>query len=469
MNFFSKSTLFFSQNTAIINEEGVETTYADLDNFSKILAKHIPPRSLILSLNKNSLGSIIGYFSFLNNQVVPLMIDAKIDIQLINGLIDNYKPSYLWIPSNKLTDFPNTVLVYELLDYSLLKFENNKIYNIHNDLGLLLTTSGSTGSPKVVKISYENIQSNAFSIIKYLSIDSNEKPITTLPLSYSFGLSIINSHLLVGATILLTERSIFEKEFWAFLKKEKATSISGVPYTYDILNKLRFTRMELPHLKTLTQAGGKINETLHRDFAEFCKKSKKRFFVMYGQTEATARMSYLPCDQALSKIGSIGIPIPDGKFSLINENGKIIEKINTVGELIYEGPNVCMSYAESLKDLSENDINQGKLFTGDLAKIDEDGFYYIVGRKKRFLKIFGNRVNLDELEGILKAITTDCVCTGNDEKIIVYITEDLKKEKIRDYISSKLGLHHSIFSINIIDKIPRNSSGKTIYSKLKIQ
>lgn len=468
MNFFSKSTLFFSQNTAIINEEGDETTYADLENFSKILAKHIPPRSLILSLNKNSLGSIVGYFSFLNNQVVPLMIDAKIDIQLINGLIDNYRPHYLWIPSNKLTDFPNTVLVCELLEYSLLKFENHKIYNIHNDLGLLLTTSGSTGSPKVVKISYKNIQSNAFSIIKYLSIDSNEKPITTLPMSYSFGLSIINSHLLVGATILLTERSIFEKEFWAFLKKEKATSISGVPYTYDILNKLRFTRMELPHLRTLTQAGGKINKTLHRDFAEFCKKSKKRFFVMYGQTEATARMSYLPCDQALSKIGSIGIPIPNGKFSLINGNGKIIEKINTVGELIYEGPNVCMSYAESIKDLSENDINQGKLSTGDLAKIDEDGFYYIVGRKKRFLKIFGNRVNLDELEGILKEITTDCACTGNDEKIVVYITEDLKTEKIRDYISSKLGLHHSIFSINIIDEIPKSSSGKTIYSKLKI-
>ena len=353
MNFFSKSTLFFSQNTAIINEEGVKTSYADLYNFSKILARHIPPRSLILSLSKNSLGSIVGYFSFLNNKVVPLMIDAKIDIQLINGLIDNYKPSYLWLPTNKITDFPNTVLVCELLDYSLLKFENLKIYNIHKDLGLLLTTSGSTGSPKVVKLSYKNINSNALSIIKYLSLDSNEKPITTLPMSYSFGLSIINSHLLVGATILLTDRSIFEKEFWSFIKKEKATSISGVPYTYDILNKLRFTRMELPHLNTLTQAGGKINETLQRDFAEFCKKSKKRFFVMYGQTEATARMSYLPHEQALIKIGSIGIPIPNGNFSLINEKGKNIDKTNTVGELIYEGSNVCMGYAQSIKDLSE--------------------------------------------------------------------------------------------------------------------
>tara|TARA_B100000963_G_scaffold289151_1_gene258566 strand:- start:19025 stop:20431 length:1407 start_codon:yes stop_codon:yes gene_type:complete len=468
MNFFSKSTLSFSKNTAIIDEERLETKYSDLDNFSKIFSEHIPSRSLIISLNKNSTASIVGYISFINNEIVPLMIDAKMDIQLINKLIDNYKPSFLWLPTNKINDFPKTVSVFEILDYSLLKFENHEVSNIHKDLALLLTTSGSTGSPKVVKISYENIQSNAFSIIKYLSLDSNEKPITTLPMSYSFGLSIINSHLFVGATILLTDRSIFEKEFWAFLKKEKATSISGVPYTYDILNKLRFTRMELPHLKTLTQAGGKINEILHRDFAEFCKKSKKRFFVMYGQTEATARMSYLPCDQALSKIGSIGIPIPDGKFNLINENSKNIEKTNTVGELIYEGPNVCMGYAESIKDLSENDKNQGKLLTGDLAKMDKDGFYYIVGRKKRFLKIFGNRINLDELEGLLKEITADCACTGNDEKIVVYITDELKTEKIRDYISSKLRLHHSIFSINIIEEIPKSSSGKTIYSELKI-
>ena len=468
MNFFSKSTVLFSKNTAIIDEEGVKTTYADLNNFSKILTKHIPSRSLILTLNKNSIGSIVGYFSFINNELVPLMIDAKTDIQLINRLINKYKPKYLWLPNNKIIDFPNTVLVYELLDYCLLKFENHKISDIHKDLGILLTTSGSTGSPKTVKISYKNMHSNALSIIKYLSLKSNEKPITTLPMSYSFGLSIINSHWLVGATILLTSRTIFEKEFWRFLKREKATSISGVPYTYDILNKLRFTRMELPHLKTLTQAGGKINETLQKQFAEFCKKNKKRFFVMYGQTEATARMSYLPDNEALTKIGSIGIPIPGGKFSLLNENGKKIEKINTVGELIYEGGNVCMGYAESMEDLSENDKNKGKLFTGDLAKIDEDGFYYIVGRKKRFLKIFGNRVNLDEIESILKEITTDCACTGNDEKIIIYVTENLKHEKIREFISVKTGLHHSIFSINVIDEIPKNSSGKTIYSELKI-
>ena len=468
MNFFSKSTHSFSKNIAIIDEKEVEISYADLDNFSKILSSFIPSRSVVLCLNKNSVGSIIGYISFLNNEVVPLMIDEKIDIQLINQLITQYKPSYLWLPTNKRIDYPNTVLVHELLDFSLLKILNNRVYNIHKDLGLLLTTSGSTGSSKIVKLSYKNILSNALSIIKYLSLDSDEKPITTLPMSYSFGISIINSHLLVGSTILLTDRSIMEKDFWNFIKKEKATSISGVPYTYEILNKLGFTKMELPHLKTLTQAGGKISETLQRHFADFCNKNKKRLFVMYGQTEATARMSYLPHQQALTKIGSIGIPIPDGNFSLINEQGENIVKTNTIGELVFEGSNVCMGYAQSIKDLSDNDINNGKLLTGDLAKKDEDGFYYIVGRKKRFLKIFGNRVNLDEVEGILKEIITDCACTGNDKKIIIYVTDHLNSAEIRKFISLKLGLHQSIFTINFIDEIPKNTSGKTIYSKLKI-
>ena len=167
MNFFSKSNLSFSKNTAIIDEERLETKYSDLDNFSKIFSEHIPSRSLIISLNKNSTGSIVGYISFINNEIVPLMIDAKMDIQLINKLIDNYKPSFLWLPTNKINDFPKTVSVFEILDYSLLKFENHEVSNIHKDLALLLTTSGSTGSPKVVKISYDNLRSNALCIWLY--------------------------------------------------------------------------------------------------------------------------------------------------------------------------------------------------------------------------------------------------------------------------------------------------------------
>tara|TARA_Y100000816_G_C26104954_1_gene586813 strand:- start:508 stop:1914 length:1407 start_codon:yes stop_codon:yes gene_type:complete len=468
MNLFDISVKFPLQNTAIISEDDLSISYTELDNFSKFLKDKIPSRSLIFSLNKNTLGSLVGYYSFIKNKVVPLMLDAKMDIQLINSLIDCYKPEYLWLPKGDSTNFPKSNIICSLFDYSLIKLKNCYNQLLHEDLALLLTTSGSTGSPKVVKLTYQNIKSNTLSIIEYLSINQNERPITTLPMSYSFGLSIINSHLSSGATLLLTNKSLFEKEFWSFLKKEKATSLSGVPYTFDILKKLRFTRMDLPHLQTLTQAGGKMNKDLNNDFVEFCNVSKKRFFVMYGQTEATARMSYLPHEFALSKLGSIGFAIPNGRFSLINEAGEIIQESNTIGELVFEGPNVSMGYAECVNDLSNDDENKGRLITGDLAKRDLDGFYYIVGRKKRFLKIFGNRVNLDETERLLNDITTECACTGNDDKMIVFTTDNFKIDKIQHYISSKLGLHHSAFLIKHIESIPKNSAGKTIYSDLKI-
>jgi len=333
---------------------------------------------------------------------------------------------------------------------------------------LLLTTSGSTGSPKLVRISYKNIEANAASIAEYLAIDENERAITTLPMSYSFGLSIINSHLLKGATILLTSKTLMEKEFWAFLKREKATSMSGVPYTYEILKKLRFFRMDLPSLTTLTQAGGKLNNELNKEFSEFCQQSGKRFFVMYGQTEATARMSYLPPKYSLTKLGSMGIPIPGGEFSLIDETGSAILGSDIVGELVYKGKNVSMGYAECGSDLRKEDENQGVLITGDLAKRDSDNFHYIVGRKKRFIKIFGNRVNLDETERLLKSIISDCACTGVDDHMLIYITDNSRNDEIRNFISSKTGIHHSAFSVRHIDSIPKNNSGKTIYSSLAL-
>jgi acyl-CoA synthetase (AMP-forming)/AMP-acid ligase II len=270
--------------------------------------------------------------------------------------------------------------LFSIFNYSLVKLNFNIQYSLHPDLALLLTTSGSTGSPKLVRISYQNLMCNSNSIVEYLKINEKERPITTLPMNYSYGLSIINSHLVAGSTILLTSKSIDEKEFWDFLKNERATSISGVPYTYEMLKRLKFLRMTFPYLNTLTQAGGKLNADLNFEFAKFCEQTNKRFFIMYGQTEATARMSYLPPEYTISKIGSMGIPIPGGQFILTDEKGKELEGDNVVGELVYKGRNVSMGYAITCEDLAKGDENNGILKTGDLAKRDKDNFYYIVGR-----------------------------------------------------------------------------------------
>jgi long-chain acyl-CoA synthetase len=468
MNLFDNLNELFTDNIAIINDKGEKLSYAKLVELSIYLDDKIPKRSLVFSLNKNSLGSLVGYFSFLKNKVVPLMLEAKIDNDLLSNLMSTYNPEYLWLPEEDISMFPEAQVICSVFDYCLIKLKNKSKFPLHKDLALLLGTSGSTGSPKLVMLTYENIKSNAFSIIEYLSIDQNERPITTLPMSYSFGLSIINSHFYSGATVLLTNFSLLEREFWAFLKKEEPTSLSGVPYTYEILKKLRFFRMDLPSLKTLTQAGGKMNNDLNKEFVEFCFESNKRLFVMYGQTEATARMSYLPHGQALTKLGSMGIAIPGGEFSLIDVKGQRILENNVVGELVYIGKNVSMGYANCGNDLKNGDKNHGKLITGDMAKRDEDGFYYIVGRKKRFIKIFGNRVNLDETERLLKNILPDCACVGNDDQMIIYITDKTRVDEVRKFISSKMGIHHSAFSVRDIYAIPKNASGKTIYSGLTL-
>jgi long-chain acyl-CoA synthetase len=469
LNIFENITEVYADNNAVIDDDGESISYARLADLSKYIKSKIPVRSLVFSLNKNSLGSLVGYFSFMKNKVVPLMLEVDMDFGLLEDLILTYSPEYLWLPKENVSKFPKGQVVCSVLDYSLLKLNDTGNISLNDELALLLATSGSTGSPKLVMISYENIKSNALSILEYLSIDQNERPITTLPMSYSFGISIINSHFFAGATLLLTNRSFFEREFWAFLKKQNATSLSGVPYTFEMLKKLRFFRMELPSLVTLTQAGGKMNNELNKEFAEFCYNNNKRLFVMYGQTEATARMSYLPHEKSLSKLGSMGIAIPGGQFGLIDENRQIITENNVIGELVYNGKNVSLGYAECKEDLSKPDENRGVLVTGDMAKRDDDGYYYIVGRKKRFIKIFGNRINLDETERLVKNIVSDCACVGDDDQMNIYISDSTRIDEVRSFISSKTGIHHSAFSVRFIDTIPKNSSGKTIYSRLTME
>ena len=456
----------YQVNNAVITQEGLVYSYKNLIDISDTIYNNIKHRSLVFCLCKNQIGALSGYISFITNRVVPLMLDASLDKRLLDELIIAYKPEFLWLPNDRMNEFPNGYEIFSILGYSLLKIESDSYFYLHDNLALLLTTSGSTGSPKLVRISYENLEVNALSIAEYLSIDENERPITTLPMNYSFGLSIINSHLIKGATILLTSNSMIENEFWTFLKENKGTSLSGVPFTFELLNKLGFFRMDLPSLKTLTQAGGNLNKDLNKVFVEFCKQSDRHFVIMYGQTEATARMSYLPSQYSLSKSGSIGVPIPGGAFSLIDESGELIEESDFTGELVYKGKNVSMGYAECGLDLKKEDENHGILFTGDLAKRDNENFYYIVGRKNRFIKLFGNSVNLDDTERLLKNILPECACIGEDDNMLIYITDRTKLKEVRKYISSITGINHASFTIKFIDAIPKDPSGKTIYSKL---
>lgn len=455
-----------SENVAAISDNGNKVTYGELISFSNRVMDVLPERSLVFSLCHNTIGSLMGYVAFLSTRNVPLLLSADLDKELLQYLLDTYQPNYLWMPEEMTEQFEGNVIMSEY-GYSLLSYSDKKI-DMYPELALLLTTSGSTGSPKLVRQSYTNIESNAQAIVQYLELDETERPITMLPMNYTYGLSVINSHLLIGATILMTDESYAQKKFWNFFKSQGATSIVGVPFTYEILKKLRFFRMELPTLRYMTQAGGKLLPELHKEYAEYAIANDKRFYVMYGQTEATARMSYLPYKRSLEKYGSMGIAIPGGTFHLIDVDGTDIEKADVVGELVYEGPNVTLGYAECQYDLSKGDERKGILVTGDMAKRDEDGYYYIVGRKKRFLKIYGNRVNLDETERMIQSQFDgmECACVGEDDHMQIYVTGKNMETDVTEFITNKTGLNWKAFTVHYIEEIPKNESGKKNYQKL---
>jgi len=466
MNFYDDIGVYGS-STAIINEDSVRITYNELLNAADTLNVHIKKRCLVFSLCENSLESVVGYVGFLRARVVPVLLSTGINPTLLDGLLMIYRPEYIWLPCEKAKNMNWGLEVYHYGNYALIKTANIIDYTLHDDLALLLSTSGSTGSPKLVRQSYRNINSNTNAIAQYLGIKQTDRPITTMPMSYTYGLSIINSHLLKGAAIILTNKTLMNRAFWELLKANEATTFGGVPYVYEMLKKLRFPRMELPSLSILTQAGGKLSPALSKEFAIISEQKGIRFFVMYGQTEATARMSYLPCEYAISKAGSMGIAIPGGEFWLEDDNGTVLCGIDAVGELVYKGDNVCMGYATSCDDLSKGDENGGVLKTGDVAKCDLDGFYYIVARRKRILKLFGNRVSLDEVEQLIKELGYECVCSGEDDHLHIYTTDKKNHETIKAVVVERTGVHASCFDVVHIERIPRDDVGKILYSALK--
>ena len=426
--------LKYNSRTAIITDDGTHLTYGELAERVHIAAQSLQKGVLEFCLCRNDIDSIVHYLACLQAKAPVVLLDAQKDEATIQSLRDIYQPG---------------------------------ITKCHPDLAVCLTTSGSTGCPKLVRLTRENLLSNAKSIAEYLHIDENERPITMLPMYYSFGLSIINSHLLCGATILLTDKTYAQREFWNFLREHEATSMAGVPYTWEMLRKLRFFRMDLPSVKTLTQAGGKLNADIAREYIENAQQTGKKFIVMYGQTEATARMSYLPWEQAEEKCGSVGVAIPGGRFELIDEQGQTIVEPNKDGELIYYGENVSMGYAECAIDLQRGDDNHGRLATGDIARRDEDGFYYITGRKKRFVKIWGNRCNLDQIEQLVKTITISCACVGVDDLVTIFTTTRGVEQDIKQLLTTKTGLNSRAFSVREIETIPVSESGKLDYRAMQ--
>ncbi|MDT8977365.1 AMP-binding protein [Paenibacillus sp. chi10] len=456
----------FKNRKAIITQSGEHFSYDDLirecDRFQPFFESR--DKKLVMILAKNNIETIIGYLAAVQSNNAAMMIDAHLDSEILNNLISTYQPDFIWRPENG--DGVFGYQEYELIDY---RWEQQP--EIHSDIAVLLSTSGSTGSPKLVRLTKQNVIANARSIAAFLHLNETERAITNLPVHYSYGLSVINSHLTVGATILLTDTPIVKREFWDFFKAEGGTSLTGVPYTYEILKRMGFSQMELPSLRYMTQAGGKLSIELVLEYAELSRLKKFDFWVMYGATEATARIAYLDPAYSVSKSGSIGKSIPGGKLWLEDEEGNPVTDPLLEGELIYEGPNVMMGYGYCREDLAKSDKLLGVLKTGDIGYFDNEGFFYITGRKSRFLKILGKRIGLSDIEHHLQCLGFNCYVGGQDELLLIaYHQEELQDvakvilNNIKKEVFTRFKIPMDLIQVIPMQHIPRTSSGKINYA-----
>lgn len=337
---------------------------------------------------------------------------------------------------------------------------------LHPDLSLLLPTSGSTGAPKFARFTEAALFANASSISKYLMLGPSEHAMAHLPLHYSFGMSIVNSHAVVGARLSLTKRSIMEPSFWSRLAEQEATSFSGVPFHFEAFLRFRMESRVPQSVRSLTQAGGRLRPEHVRAMTKIANERGWSFYVMYGQTEAGPRLTYLPPAKAHSHAGSIGIPVPHVELSLVDEKGVVIEHAGVEGEVVASGPSIMMGYAAVAEDLERGDELCGRLLTGDIAKRDDDGFYWITGRKSRFIKLQGNRVSLDAIETKLGSLGADVVCVGEDDALYVVVQQAEHCESVAALVSQEFSFPIRHVNVLSVPELPRSSSNKLNFAAL---
>jgi acyl-coenzyme A synthetase/AMP-(fatty) acid ligase len=443
---------------ALIDEaSGRRWSYGDLKQaaafFGTILGSG-KCKQLAFILCANSPECVAAYIGSLQSGTAAALFSADLSTELLSRLLAIYRPDWV-VAGPSMERLGNYTTMATIGDYEVWGSQV-KEREIKKELGLLLSTSGSTGTPKLVRLSYSNLQANAASIGQYLGLDECERPVTSLSMAYSYGLSVINSHLAAGASILLTTKSVLQKNFWDFVCAERATSFAGVPYTYQMLLRTGLLRRDLP-IVTWTQAGGRLDPRYIEQVHAIARARGWRFVVMYGQTEATARISYVPPELLECNVGSIGTAIPGGHLRLDPESS----------ELVYSGPNVMLGYAENIQDLSKGDELNGELYTGDLARQNENGFFHITGRKKRFLKLVGLRLSLDDMETTLgKHFDTPIACFGTDDALQIAVEDVALTGAVRRMCCDEFKLHHSVISVSHVDQLPLTSNGKVDYVAL---
>lgn len=450
---------------------GAHLTHAELDARVRVagarLRAEIGLPGVVALIAANSIDAVVGYLAALEAGCAVAWVDPT--PHAVANVIAAYQPDAVLIGAAELaaaeafaaaSTEAAAISSYVMADWpgdgqALLVRRAARAGTPHADLAVLLQTSGSTGNPKLVRLSHANVVANARAIASYLGLSSGERSLQALPLQYSYGLSLLNSHLVAGAATILPAHSFLRGEFWQAAAAHGATSFAGVPFMYEALLRVRWSAGKTPTLRTLTQAGGRLAPPLIDKLRIMMAELGGRVFIMYGQTEATARMAFVPPDRLADKLGSIGVAIPGGELAVRD------------GELIYRGPNVMLGYAESAADLARGDERMGELLTGDLGRVDEDGFFYVTARKSRFAKLFGKRVGLDDVEAEAQRVVGVAVAAIEVAGHVAVVVEaDAVPDDLCPHLCRYLGVAPSAVRGVALMPLPRTARGKHDYAAI---
>lgn len=434
---------------ALFDDAPAPLSYAELaaaaDDFAAQLG---PARRLVAIEGSCTRETVIAYLSALRGGHVVLMADAR-TLAPGSDVMCGYAPDAIYRRTG---------------DGFALTLDEPR-GGLHPDLALLLSTSGSTGAAKLVRLSARALDANALAIADYLALTPADRAATTLPLHYSYGLSVLNSHLAVGASLWLTESSVVAPEFWDGFAAHRCSSFAGVPHTYDLLMRSGYLDRRTPGLRYCTQAGGRLDPAVVARFDAHARAQGAAMVVMYGQTEATARMSYVPPEMLVAHPDCIGIAIPGGTLTLRDEAGTGIVATGVAGELIYSGPNVMMGYAMERADLARG-ADIAELVTGDIAEWTAGGLLRITGRKNRFVKPFGLRIGLDRIEALLAEKGIAAAVTGTDTLIAIAVWNGEDPAEIARVAAAASTLPAALFAVRAYPDAPLLASGKYDYKAI---
>ncbi len=452
---------------------GESWTYAQLAARVEAAAEAFdaPDKALVFVFASNEVGFLVAYLAASEREHAVCLLDATLDPARRDSLVALYRPTFVVDCAA-----PGAGAAYRPAGDGWRPIDSSEaavsIFRspggsddppLDRDLGLLLSTSGTLGSPKLVRLRRASVVANARSIAESLGIEPDTRAPTSLPPSYSYGLSVINSHLYAGASLVFTRHGIVSREFWTEFRTHGCSSFAGVPFAYQALERLRIDRSPPPGLKVMTQAGGRLAVPTAERFHAAMAARGGSFFVMYGQTEATARMSCLPSGRFFEKKGSVGVAIPGGRFRV-----EPVDGLADAGEVVYEGPNVMMGYATSRADLARGDECTGALRTGDLGRMDHEGFLTLTGRVKRIAKVFGTRFNLDEVEALATSDGPAAAVAGEDRIVLFAELAPGAEEALRRRIADALRVHRDGVDVRRTERLPRNANGKIDYAELQL-